>query len=135
MSRARQVVVGLVGHCGADASYLRIAVTGAWPGARVVALHDLAELNAAMEADQLDLVMLNRKLDYGFDEADGIAVVREIKSRRPQQRVMLISNYADAQDAAQAVGALPGFGKREIGSAKVKERIAAALAQVGVAVA
>ena len=50
MARARQVIVGLVGHCGADASYLRIAVTGAWPGARVVALHDSAELNAARDA-------------------------------------------------------------------------------------
>jgi hypothetical protein len=40
---------------------------------------------------------------------------------------MMISNYPEAQQAAESAGALPGFGKREIGSAKVKERISAAL--------
>ena len=129
MARAKQKVVGLVGHCGADASYLRIAVTGSSPEARVVALHDQHELSTAVESDELDLIMLNRRLDYGFEVSDGVELVRQIKSRRPQQRVMVISNFPEVQAAAEAAGALPGFGKREIGSAKVQERITAALAR------
>jgi hypothetical protein len=42
---------------------------------------------------------------------------------------MLVSNYADAQQAAVAAGALPGFGKREIGTPKVKELLRSALAE------
>ncbi len=41
--------------------------------------------------------------------------------------MMLVSNYPDAQAAAVANGALPGFGKREIGSPRVIELIKGAL--------
>ena len=128
MSRTRQMVVGLVGHCGADASYLRIAVTGSAPGSRVVVFHDEADFYTSLGAAELDLVLLNRRVDYGFEVSDGVELVRQIKARRPQQRVMMVSNFAETQAAAEAAGAMPGFGKREIGTAKVKERIAAALA-------
>jgi hypothetical protein len=40
---------------------------------------------------------------------------------------MLVSNYAEAQAAALAAGAAPGFGKREIGTPKVKELLRSAL--------
>lgn len=128
MSRTRQMVVGLVGHCGADASYLRIAVTASAPGSRVVVFHDEADLYTSLGAAELDLVLLNRRVDYGFEVTDGVELVRQIKARRPQQRVIMVSNFAETQAAAEAAGALPGFGKREIGSARVKERLAAALA-------
>lgn len=122
------MVVGLVGHCGADASYLRIAVAASAPGSHVVVFHDETDLFSSLGAAELDLVLLNRRVDYGFTVSDGVELVRQIKARRPQQRVMMVSNFPETQAAAEAAGALPGFGKREIGSAKVKERIAAALA-------
>ena len=89
MSRTRQMVVGLVGHCGADASYLRIAVTGSAPGSRVVVFHDEADFYTSLGAAELDLVLLNRRVDYGFEVSDGVELVRQIKARRPQQRVMM----------------------------------------------
>jgi CheY-like chemotaxis protein len=120
-------VVALVGHCGPDSSYLRMAVSGAAPGARVVMVDSDEDLEAALGEGEIDLVMLNRKLDFGFEESDGIKLLERIKSLRPAQKLMMISNYPEAQQAAESAGALPGFGKREIGSAKVKERISAAL--------
>jgi hypothetical protein len=41
--------------------------------------------------------------------------------------MMLVSNYADAQQAAVAAGALPGFGKRELGTPRVSQLIRDAL--------
>ena len=120
-------VVALVGHCGPDSSFLRMAVSGAAPGTRVVMVDSDQELEAAMAEASLDLLMLNRKLDWGFADGDGMELLRRIKRERPEQKVMMISNFPEAQQAAESAGALPGFGKREIGSPKVKERILAAL--------
>jgi len=42
-------------------------------------------------------------------------------------KAMLVSNYPEAQAAAVAEGALPGFGKREIGTPRVGELLREAL--------
>ena len=42
--------------------------------------------------------------------------------------MMLVSNYHDAQQAAVAVGAVPGFGKRELGTPKAAQLLREALA-------
>ena len=44
-------------------------------------------------------------------------------------KMMLVSNYPDAQAAAVEAGALPGFGKRDIGSPRVKELLRQALTE------
>ena len=119
-------VVALVGHCGPDSSFLRMAISGAAPGTRVVMVDSDEELETAI-GKGIDLLMLNRKLDFGFEATDGVDPLRQIRSRRPGQKIMMISNYPDAQEAALTAGALPGFGKREIGSARVKQLITAAL--------
>jgi hypothetical protein len=42
--------------------------------------------------------------------------------------MMLVSNHPDAQAAAIAAGAAPGFGKRQIGTPRVAEVLRQALA-------
>jgi hypothetical protein len=108
----------LVGHCGPDSSYLRMVVRKADPTAQIIMADDPGELSAALQED-LDLILFNRELGYGFEEPMGVDVIRTLKRTMPNQKMMLISNYPDAQQAAEAVGALPGFGKREIGSHRV----------------
>jgi two-component system chemotaxis response regulator CheY len=120
--------VALVGHCGPDSAYLRIAVSGASKGASVIALHDDSSLQQAMQ-DGLDLILVNRQLDYGFTADEGVELVKQLREKHPELKMMLISNYPEAQEEAVAAGALPGFGKREIGSPKVKEMLRAALAE------
>jgi DNA-binding response OmpR family regulator len=103
-----------------------MAISGAAPGTRVIMVDSDQELETAIDGG-IDLLMLNRKLDYGFEATDGIDLLRRIRSRRPGQKIMMISNYPEAQESARTEGALPGFGKREIGSAKVRQLITAAL--------
>lgn len=119
-------IVALVGHCGPDSSFLRMAVSGAAPGARVVMVDSERELSEAVEQG-VDLLMFNRVLEIGFDESDGVAMLADLKRKHPDLKLMMISNYPEAQQAAEEAGAVPGFGKREIGSDKSRQHIRAAL--------
>ena len=120
--------VALVGHCGPDSSYLRMAVTRAVKDAQVVFADDQHTLNKLIESG-LDLVLLNRQLDYGFETDEGVELIRRLREKNPSLKAMLVSNYPDAQQAAVAAGAVPGFGKREIGSPRVSDVIRGALAE------
>jgi len=110
----------LVGHCSPDSSHLTMAVTGALPGAKVIRTHDDKGVEQAM-ADGADLLLVNRAMEPGYGHGDGNAYIRDLKARRPDARVMLVSNYPDAQAAAVEAGALPGFGKSELMTERVKQ--------------
>ena len=116
---AKKVV--LVGHCGPDSSYLRMAVKKAEPSAEIAMADDPQELTKSLAKGDVDLILFNRELGYGWDKPMGVDVIRQLKATMPQQRMMLVSNYPDAQQAAEAAGALPGFGKREIGTQRVTD--------------
>ena len=57
----------------------------------------------------VDLLLLNRQLDYGFDEDEGVALIRKLRPHYPNVKMMLVSNYPDAQAAAVAEGAAAGL--------------------------
>jgi hypothetical protein len=119
--------VVLVGHCGPDSSFLRMAVAAADRSLKVFMADDHDELNQQLDAGA-DLLLFNRELGWGFDQTLGVEIIRDLRPRHPNVKMMLISNYADAQAAAQQAGAVPGFGKREIGSPRVAKLIREALA-------
>jgi two-component system chemotaxis response regulator CheY len=112
--------VALVGHCGPDSSFLRITVSRADRDVQVVSVDDSSDLKEVIEGG-VDLLLLNRTLDYGFEDHEGVALIRRLRAKYPHVKTMLVSNYPEAQAAAIAEGALPGFGKREMGSARVSE--------------
>jgi two-component system chemotaxis response regulator CheY len=114
--------VVLVGHCGPDSSYLRITVAKASPGVQVLSADDDASLGRVL-GDGIDLLLLNRQLDYGFDECDGVGLLKRLRKIYPELKAMVVSNYPETQAAAVAEGALPGFGKRELGTPRVAELI------------
>jgi two-component system, chemotaxis family, chemotaxis protein CheY len=109
--------VALVGHCGPDSSFLRITVRKAHPEAEVYMVDDDRELTRAL-GDGVELLLLNRELSYGFHDSMGVDLIKRLKSQNANIKLMLVSNYADAQAEAIAAGALPGFGKRELGSSR-----------------
>ncbi|MEO6436962.1 MAG: response regulator [Tepidisphaeraceae bacterium] len=118
--------VALVGHCGPDSSYLRMAVSSADKGIAVVMADDEQALNVVL-AKGVDLVLLNRELGWGFEQSMGVDVIKSLREKFPQVKTMLVSNYPEAQAAAVAAGATPGFGKREIGTPRVGQIIREAL--------
>src|SRR5690242_20115825 len=119
--------IALIGHCGPDSSFLRLAVQKTGRDIQVVAADDGNELDKLIESG-VDLLLFNRVLNFGFEEDEGVAVIRRLRAQHPELKMMLVSNYPEAQAEAVAAGALRGFGKRDIGSPKVTELIRDALA-------
>lgn len=110
---------------------LRSAVGRAVSGATFITVNSQAKLPEVRQRGMIWLV--NRVLDGDFGSDDGMAVVIAAASPAPSGEgptVMLISNYADAQDKAVAAGAVRGFGKHalyaETTVAAIREAIAAA---------
>jgi ActR/RegA family two-component response regulator len=117
----RKVV--LVGHCGFDEGSLKRAVSAALPGIAVTSANDNKALAAFDGADALLLV--NRVLDGRFGSDSGIDLIRELADRQHSPRMMLISNYTDAQAQAVEAGALPGFGKSDLGDPDTVKKLRA----------
>ena len=121
--------VALVGHCGPDSSFIRLAVARALPGVKILSVDDDAELKKTLE-EGVDLVLFNRLLDFGFDQTEGVEMIRRLNGYFPKTRMMLVSNFPESQAAALQAGALPGFGKRELGTARVTQLLKDALADM-----
>ncbi len=120
--------VALVGHCGPDSSFLRMAVTRIGRDVQVVSADDSESLKKLID-EGVDLLLLNRQLDYGFDDTEGVALIRRIRTAYPNAKTMLVSNYSDAQAEAVRAGALPGFGKRDLMTPRVTELLRRALGE------
>lgn len=114
----REVI--LVGHCGFDAGALRRFAQTQLPEARIGEAYEAASLDTA-GADCL--LLINRVLDGSFADESGTELIRRLASRPDPPRMLLISNYADAQAAAEAAGAKPGFGKSELRDPVAAQRL------------
>ena len=115
-----------VGQCGFDHGSIT----------RFLRAHfDVDVTPAATAADGLahlqqrtcDLVLVNRIFDADGDE--GLAFIKSLKDdpKLAQLPVMLVTNYRDYTERAIALGALPGFGKSEVGSPDLVKRLASVL--------
>jgi two-component system, chemotaxis family, chemotaxis protein CheY len=104
----------LVGHCGPDSSYLRAAIRAAAPDAVVQSTCDAGEFERRLAAG-IDLLLVNRVLDGDFAHESGVDLIRSLHARHPGLKMILVSNLPDAQADARAAGAMPGFGKSDIG--------------------
>jgi CheY-like chemotaxis protein len=117
-----------VGNCGPDFVSIRRFLTRHFD-CEVLQAHGPEDALAELRRGDIALVLINRKLDR--DYSDGIEIVRQIKADPLlcNTPVMLVTNYAEHQDAAVDVGAERGFGKLELGSAETLERLKPLLAK------
>jgi len=106
--------IALVGHCGPDSWMLKGVVQRAFPGGEVVMVDDAATTRS--EAARADLLLINRQLDGDFESCSGLDLIREMMAMKGRKAaVMLVSNFAEAQAQAVALGAVMGFGKSKAG--------------------
>jgi two-component system, chemotaxis family, chemotaxis protein CheY len=127
MSPTPKKHVLLVGHCTPDSSFLNITISKAVPGTQITRVNDEAKLQSLLKSGDVHLMLVNRVLEPGIDDEDGIALIKRLKSSHPAVPSMLVSNFQESQQQAQAAGALPGFGKNDLTGPKVKQRLDAAL--------
>ncbi len=114
----------LVGHCWADRIGLKSAVKRAVPGARVERADTMAALQKHLGGEAVFLV--NRVLGGGFRTGNGVELIQDLARDGVTPAMILISNYADAQAEAEAAGALPGFGKSQLGDSALADLLGGA---------
>jgi two-component system chemotaxis response regulator CheY len=111
-----------VGQCGADHGGINWSLRGEFD-ADVVAAATADEALRLLKGKSFALVLVNRVFDY--DGSSGLDLIRRLKADETLRHipVMLVSNYADAQADAEKAGAVPGFGKAELGREEMFERV------------
>jgi hypothetical protein len=115
----------LVGHCGVDGPRLQREIASKFDSVEAERINSMEDLEAAV-ADGADLLLVNRE-PIGFAPLMGVDVIRQLHEEYPDQKAILVSDYEDAQEEAAGAGALPGFGKADIGSPKFTETVRSAL--------
>src|SRR4051794_39033215 len=111
-------VVLSVGQCGFDDSRIAGLVRDEL-GAHMDRAHTAADARRKLAEKKYDLILLNRIFDG--DGQSGIEFITEVKQQQHAPPVILISDYSDAQQAAVANGAYPGFGKSSLSSPEASE--------------
>lgn len=111
-----------VGQCMAD----HMAISGFLKrqfGAEVETADTADEAMSTLHNGPFDLVLVNRIFDA--DGGSGLDLVKVIKKDPGTNKlpVILVSNYADAQQRAVDAGAEPGFGKAQLGDPSVADTL------------
>lgn len=111
-----------VGNCVPDHAAIRSLIESNFD-AKVMQAHGAEDALAALRDNDVDLVLVNRKLDQ--DYSDGLDIIKQIKadSEIGATPCMLITNFAEHQDLAVQAGAERGFGKLEFASSETRERL------------
>ena len=112
-----------IGNCSYDDSRIGRMLQGV--GAAADRARDAEDAKAKLQNGDYGLVLINRVFDA--NGASGIEFVTQLKKDHPDLKIMLISDYPEAQATAVVAGALQGFGKSELSNpdthAKVKEAL------------
>jgi CheY-like chemotaxis protein len=111
-----------VGNCAADHGSLAQTLELHFP-VEVVSAATSREAVEKLSGEPFALVLVNRVFDA--DGASGLDFIRRLKADehfRPVP-VMLLSNREDAQRQAEQSGALPGFGKSDLGEPHMLDRL------------
>lgn len=93
----------------------------ALPDAQVVAVNNQKQLDAVVHGKSL--LLINRVLDGRFDAGSSLAMIQKIAAQDDAPAIMLISNFPESQAEAVEAGALPGFGKKDVGGAEATQRL------------
>ena len=112
-----------VGNCGFDHGNIGL-VLSEYFGAEVQAASTSEQAFCEVREGQFDLVLVNRVFDANGEL--GLDLIKKLQSDEGTRAtpVMLVSNYPDAQDAAIALGARPGFGKNALTQPETREALA-----------
>ena len=113
-----------VGQCSADdARIARVLATEA--DAHLDRAHSIENALQMIPQHSYDLILVNRVIDR--DGMPGIGLIGAAKKAGVTTPIILVSDYQEAQAAAVAEGALPGFGKSSLETAEVGQLLRQAL--------
>jgi DNA-binding NtrC family response regulator len=111
-------VVLSVGQCGFDDSSIARLVRNEL-GASLDRAYSADDARRKIAEKKYDLILLNRVFDG--DGSSGVDLIAELNKQGNAPPMILVSNYDDAQQAAVAAGAFPGFGKSALSTPQAAE--------------
>lgn len=117
-----------VGQCDFDHARISRMLADGF-NARVDRAHDADAAREAVTSGAYDLVLINRLLDV--DGSEGTSLIQRLLADDATRDtpVMLVSNYPDAQEDAERLGAEPGFGKDALDDTATLELLAPLLSE------
>lgn len=121
-----QKIVLSIGQCRPDQAAITHYLTSQF-GAKVLTADLASDAWQLLKNQTIDLVLINRKLDA--DYSDGMEILQQILADKAMAAlpVMLVSNFAEWQEKAVAMGAMHGFGKAELNRPETRQRLSALL--------
>lgn len=120
-----------IGNCNPDHASIQRMLTSKYDVV-VLRAHQLSDALPLLEKQNVDLIVINRKLD--IDYSDGMEILRHLKQNSATKSipVMIVTNYPEHQLAAVAEGAEYGFGKLEYAQPSTHERLSKFLDPIAV---
>lgn len=112
-----------VGQCGFDGRRIE-GLLRSQLSATVDRAATADDARRQLTAHKYDVVLVNRVL--AVDHTSGVDLIAELAAAPDAPPFMLVSDRADAQEAAVAAGAVPGFGKAALDDPETYELIRAA---------
>ena len=121
-----QKTVLSVGQCRPDQAAISHYLISHFD-AKVMTADSAAETDTFLKDQDCDLILINRKLDV--DGSDGMEILQTVCADKSTAGipVMLVSNFAEWQQKAVALGARYGFGKAELNQPETRQRLSAIL--------
>ena len=116
-----------VGQCVPDGAAIKSFLAQRF-AATVQSSDSADDALAMLHNGTFDLVLVNRVFDA--DGASGLDFIKSVKAipQTGKIPIMLVSNFADAQQKAVDLGAAPGFGKAQLGSQQLADLLTPILA-------
>ena len=109
-----------VGQCGFDGPRLEKLLSRGLH-CEVVNSDTIEDALEKMKSKDYDLCLVNREL--AFEGTSGLDLIAAAKKAGVATPLMLVSDRKDAQQKAEALGALPGFGKSSLGDPDMIETL------------
>ncbi len=111
-----------IGQCRPDQAAISHYLTSHF-GARILTADLPGDAYQLLSQQFIDLILINRKLDA--DYSDGMEILQHLCTQESTAKipVMLVSNFAEWQEKAVALGAIYGFGKAELNRPETKQRL------------
>ena len=117
-----------IGQCGFDHGSIGRFLRSHFD-VEVVPAATARDATTKLQERTFDLVLVNRQLDADGDE--GLDFIQGLKNNPAFAAVpvMLVTNYREYADQAVSIGAVPGFGKAELGSPGLVTRLSVLLGE------
>ncbi len=101
----------LIGHCGYDGGRIERMLKQNF-SVEVVQIRTMDDGLKRLKDEEFDLALINRIGDA--DGKSGLELIKTAKEMGIKTPLMLITNYENYMNEAIKLGAVPGFGKRDI---------------------